>query len=121
MANIWSLLTTVLTPVGATIITPASPRAAAVKALPCIEAYEVAGKNGEFLLNGTRVCHAERIQLTLSAATSNGLENLVTLVESVMDMNTTNWILSFPLGVGRTGYDNNPKTFYQIMDWLIQY
>jgi hypothetical protein len=121
MTNIFTTITSVLAPTGAKIYVPEYIAQSGVLAVPSISVYKVAGKAGEFLLNGTRICNVGRFQLTMRAVTVAGLENLISLVEDEMDMNTTDFILSFPLGVGATGSATNPKCLFQTNDWLIQY
>ena len=118
--SVFDTLVTVLGGTGATINQPKSPRTAAVKALPAIELFRVSSEN-QFFENGTKLLTIDRIQVNMAAATYAGLETLLAAVQTALDMNRTNFILSFPLGVNVEGNDQNPQTYWLAADWMILY
>jgi hypothetical protein len=105
---------------GLTVNQPKSPRAAAVKTLPAVEIIPIASDNVSFV-NGTNVYYKERVQINMAASTYANLETLLAQVRVKLDNNHTNFILSYPLGRGPTGYDDNPPTHWTSADWLILY
>jgi hypothetical protein len=88
--------------------------------MPSIEYYRISSTE-IFLANGTKQLTQDRIQLTMSATTYAALETLIASVRSALDMNRTNFILAFPLGIMIEGNDQNPPIYWASSDWYILY
>jgi hypothetical protein len=114
-------MSTVLSAItGTAIYSPENPNLAAVEDYPALRIQRI-DSGGEFLLNGTRFTHADRMQVNMVALTITDLLSLVHQVETLLDMNTKDFILSFPLGVMGEGQDTTPDLFTAHGDWLVMY